>query len=135
MLFASVSVFAVGSVPEVRFPVASLSTGSDPIASGETIPDTDYGKWVPPPASEVAVLDGMNDGMGKKIFHYSALGVSVGGTLLCAAGIATCFSGISGTMDSATMNRGAVMFISGSIVAAIFAAISNATATGSVSPE
>ncbi len=147
VFFALVVVAPVGAdgvaVSRVAFPVAAVSSVPAPassvpnIAAAPNPPETDYGAWIVPGPDEPAILAGVGDGFGKKAVHYSSMALVAGGTVLCAAGVATAVGGISisGGIDGTVIHRGAIYFISGSLVSAIFSAVMNATAPSITSPE
>lgn len=122
------------SAASARFSVASTlaaATGN----GGAAVPDTDYGKWSVPEPDERAILAGIGDDGTKKIVHYSALGVAIGGAVLCAAGLATIFAGAARDADGSMIHRGALCVISGSVTSALFAAVYGATGPRPISQE
>jgi hypothetical protein len=119
--------------PAESVPPTAGSAGA--VSRPESLPETDYGVWIAPGPDEPAILAGVGEGFGKTALHYSSMTFVVGGTALCAAGVAMAFNGISGGLDSAAIHRGALCFISGSLVAAVFSAVMNASGTKTTSPE
>lgn len=98
-------------------------------------PDNGYGTWSAPEPDERAILAGIDDGGTKRLAHYSALSLAIGGVVLCAAGLATVFAGVARDADGDMIHRGALCVISGSVTSALFAAIYGATGSRSISPE
>lgn len=122
------------SAVSARFSVTStLAAATGNVVSA--VPDTDYGKWSAPEPDERAILSGIGDDGTKKIVHWSALGLAIGGAVLCTAGLATVFAGVARDADGSMIHRGALCVISGSVTSALFAAIYGATGSRPISPE
>ncbi len=99
----------------VRFPLSPLSESQDGAV------------WIPPPPAGRPILDKIPGGKAETGAHYGSLALMTAGGLLCAGGIAMTAEGFSDDMNPDTMHSGALMIISGAVVAAIFSVVSRAT--------